>query len=301
MATPTDRGAPPAVRSKPAPLDRQERVELLLAQTRRRVVPIRRSFVQQGHGHKTRPGPLAKFLTTHDDRGLEAYLLLHAMAAAAPWNCRLPSDAWVSALGLADNATPSSARTAVSKIMGRLEKRKLITRVRSKRLSDIILLKEDGSGDPYERPLNDRAEDRWLQLPHGYWLDGHYETLHLPAKVMLLIALSRPDGFPLPYDRAPAWYGISSDSAEEGLRELRATGLLTVQRNWVKAPRSETGWTAELLYTLQDSFSTAERKKASRIRNRATTVDDDEARDQVARVVRFRTGKRRLRRHKDPA
>jgi hypothetical protein len=91
-------------------------------------VPIRRTFVREGRGSETRPGPLAKFLTAHADRGLEAYLLVHAMAAAEPWNCRLPSDAWVSALGLADTATASSARTAVSKIMGRLEKRKLIER-----------------------------------------------------------------------------------------------------------------------------------------------------------------------------
>lgn len=111
-------------------------------------------------------------------------------------------------------------------------------RVRSKRLSDVILLKEDGSGDPFERPLNG-PEDWWLQLPHAYWLEGHYKTLRLPAKVMLLIALSRPDGFPLPYDRAANWYEVSSDSAEEGLRELRDTGLLAVERNWVKAPRSE--------------------------------------------------------------
>jgi hypothetical protein len=90
----------------------------------------------------------------------------------------------------------------------------LIERVRSKRLSDVILLKEDGSGDPYERPLKG-PEDWWLQLPHAYWLEGHYKTLRLPTKIMVLIALSRPDGFPLPYDRAHDWYGVSSDSAED--------------------------------------------------------------------------------------
>jgi hypothetical protein len=277
MSTTTDRGAPPAVRSKaPAPLERQERIELLLAQTLRRVVPIRRTLVQQGKGSETRPGPLAKFLTAHDDRGLETYLLVHAMASAEPWNCRLPSQAWVGALGLADTASMDSAKTAVSKIMRRLEDRKLITRVRSKRLSDVILLKEDGSGDPFERPLKG-PEDWWLQLPHAYWLEGHYKTLRLPAKVMLIIALSRPDSFPLPYERAHSWYGVSSDSAEQGLRELRDTGLLAVERNWVKAPRSETGWTEQLTYTLQGSFSAAARKKASSIRSHASEVVDDQA------------------------
>jgi hypothetical protein len=273
MATTTDRGALPAIGSRPAPLTRQERIELLLDQTLRRVVPIRRTFVQQGQGSETRPGPLATFLTSHDDRGLEAYLLVHAMASAAPWNCRMPSEAWVSALGIADNASMDSAKTAVSKVMRRLEKRNLVKRERSKRLSDVFLLKEDGSGEPFERPVKDRAEDRWLQLPHAYWLDQQYKTLSLPAKIMLIVALSRPDSFPMPSHWGPRYYGISSDSTEEGLRELRRVGLLAVETNWVRAPRSETGWTEQLLYTLQGSFSTAERTKASRIRNHAPQDD----------------------------
>jgi hypothetical protein len=273
MVTTTDRGTAPAIRKAPPPVDRQVRLEGLLAQTGRRVVPIRRTFVQQGRGATTKPGPLAKFLTTHDGRGLEAYLLIHAMAAAEPWNCRLPSQAWVSALGLADTAAMDSAQSAVSKIMRRLEERhRLIKRVRSKRLSDIILLKEDGSGEPYERDL----KDPWLQLPHAYWLEGRYESLSLPAKVMLLIALSLRDNFSLPYDRAPTWYGVSSDSAEQGLRELRDVGLLAVERNWIKAPRSKTGWTEELLYTLQGAYSKSERAKASRIRSRVRAEGDDE-------------------------
>jgi hypothetical protein len=195
------------------------------------------------------------------------------MASAEPWNCRLPSRAWVGALGLDETASLDSAKSAVSKIMRRLEERKLITRVRSKRLSDVFLLKEDGSGDLYERPLKG-PEDWWLQLPHTYWLEGHYKTLRLPTKVMLLIALSLRDRFPLPYDRAHDWYGVSADSAEQGLRQLRDTGLLAAERNWIKAPRSETGWTEQLTYTLQGSFSTAERKKASRIRSQAMPMGD---------------------------
>lgn len=293
MTTTTDRGAPPIIRKAPPPISRQERIEGLLSQTGRRVVPIRRTFVQQGHGPETRPGPLAKFLTAHDDRGLEAYLFMHAMASAEPWNCRLPSEVWVSALGLDKTATKDSAKTAVSKIMGRLEKRKLIRRERSKRLSDVFLLKEDGFGEPFVRPRADLTEDRWLQLPHAYWLEGHYETLRLPAKVMLLVALSRPDRFPLPYEFAPEWYGASSDSAEEGLRELRNAGLLDVDQNWVLAPRSEIGWTVQLLYTLQGSFSQAERTKAARSRGHAASVADDEiAVEPIARVVPMRPVKK---------
>jgi len=267
MTSTTRRGGPVSG-THPGRLTRQERLEDLLADTKRRVVSIRKTFVQQGHGATTKPGPLHLFLAAHDERGLDAYLVVHAMASAsAPWNCLMESGAWVNALGLDEHASPASAKTAVSKIMRRLEKRKLIIRERSQRRSDVVLLMEDGLGEPYQPRSKDRPEDRWLQLPHAYWLEGHYKTLGLPAKVMLLIALSRPDGFQMPYHWGPDYYGVSFDSTKEGLRELRATGLLAVEPSWVKAPKSETGWTERLLYTLQGSFSTAERQKAALFRS----------------------------------
>ena len=100
-------------------------------ETKRGTVQIRKTFVQQGKGADTKPGPLHLFLTAHDERGLDAYLLAHAMASSSdPWDCTMGSDTWVSALGLADAATTASAKTAVSKIMRRLEKRNLIKRER---------------------------------------------------------------------------------------------------------------------------------------------------------------------------
>lgn len=186
---------------------------------------------------------------------------MHAMASAHPWNCKLPSEAWVGALGLAENdVAMDSAKAAVSKTMRRLEQRKLITRRRSKRLSDITLQKEDGSGDDYKHPIE--SGEPYFQLPYAYWHEGHYTSLHLPAKVMLLIALSLQAGFNLPYDRARDWYGVSQDSAEKGLRELRRRNLLSVEPTWIPAPRSATGWTERLEYTLQGSFSRAKRRKA---------------------------------------
>jgi hypothetical protein len=118
-------------------------------------------------------------------------------------------------------------------------------------------------------------------LPHAYWLEGHHTSLSLPAKVMLLIALSSKDGFPLPAKRARAWYGVSEDSAEEGLRELRNKELLSVDRRWIKAARSKTGWTEQYLYTLKGSFSREERKKASRFRGEAAAEPDDEILDEI--------------------
>lgn len=273
MRPTTHPDASPATRKQPPPtLGRRETIEGLLTQTRRGIVPIRKTFVQQGRGKATTPGPLASFLRAHDDRGLEAYLFLHAMASAStPWNCVLPSGAWVRALGLAENATPASARGAFSKIMKRLMDRKLIERSRSKRRADVRLLREDASGESYERPLGKERWDRWMQLPHAYWREGHFESLHLPAKVMLLVALSLDDGFYLPSERAPDWYGVSADSADEGLRELRQAGLLDTDYQWERNVRSDTGWTKRWTYTLIGSFSKDERKKAAASRS----VDDE--------------------------
>ena len=111
-----------------------------------------------------------------------------------------------------------------------------------------VTLREDGSGEPYEHPH--RAGDgRWLQLPYAYWLEGYFLSLSLPAKAMLLVALSLQDGFYLPSERADDWYGISPDSADRGLRELRKAALLDADRKWVKNQRSDTGWTEHLTCT----------------------------------------------------
>jgi hypothetical protein len=260
-------------------LNRHERLEVLLAETKRTTVSIRKTFVRTKQGADYKPGPLISFLTAHDERGLDAYLLAHAMASSSltpPWDCTMKSDVWVSALGLEDNAEPASAKTAVSKIMGRLEDRFLITRERANRISRVTLLKEDGSREPYERPDKTKREDWWLQLPYAYWLERHYESLSLTAKVMLIIALDRPDRFSLPYEKAPKWYGVSSDSAETGLRALRDAGVIDVEKTWVKAGKSPTGWAERPLYSLQGSFSEAARKKAAPSRNGSAGEDDVE-------------------------
>ncbi len=247
----------------PPPLSQQETLIDMLKQSGRGIVPIRKTFVQQGERGNRVPGPLASFISTHDQRALDAYLFVHALASAEPWNCDYPAGMWVRALGLADAAEPASARSAVSKVMKRLEDRQLITRSRTGRMASITLLKEDGSGDSYQHPHHAGDGENWLQLPHAYWLEEFHQSLSLPAKAMLLVALSLPDGFPLPADRVPKWYGISADSAERGLRELRKAGVLDVDEQWVKNAKSETGWTQERHYTLDEPFSSAARKKAA--------------------------------------
>lgn len=229
-------------------------------------MPIRKTFVQQGRNKNTRPGPVAEFLTSRDPRGLDAYLLIHALASTPPWTCKYPSGFWVRNLGLAGPGeltleALNQARPAVSKIMKRLVERKLISRTREKRWATLTLRCEDGSGRPYQRPRD--TDEQWFTLPHAYWLDGYHRTLSLAAKVMLLIALERPDDFWMPQERVPGWYGISADSADRGLRELRNAGLLQHKQIWVEDARSDIGWTQRWTYRLVGAFSNEARNEAA--------------------------------------
>jgi hypothetical protein len=255
----TSAGKTSARAMPPPPVSQQETLTDLLKQAHREAVPIRTTFVQQGRGKATRPGPLASFIASHDERGLDAYLFVHALASGQPWNCEYPSGMWIRALGLSDTATMRSARAVVSKIMRRLEDRKLIRRTRSGRLSAVTLLREDGSGHKYERPVTDG--DNWFNLPHEYWLEQHYRTLSLPAKAMLLVALSLPADFYLPYEKAQPWYGISADSAGRGLRELEKADLLVSLPEWVKNHRSDTGWIEQRHYMLLGPYAKTPRKR----------------------------------------
>ncbi len=191
----------------------------------------------------------------------------------------------VRVLGLADTADAASARTAASKLLKRLEDRKLIARGRRNRKAVVTLLREDGSGAAYERPEGHTRSDRWLQLPHSYWTGRFHETLSLPAKIVLLIALTLPDNFPMRKEMALDWYGVSPDLMGDGLAELGNAGLLVRTRDWVKAPRSDIGWTQVDQYTLVGPFSDDARKAASKSRFAAPTPvqsDDLTAADPTA-------------------
>jgi hypothetical protein len=262
MSTPTEpRGKTVTGSEPPAPLTQHETIEDLLEKSGRGFVPIRKSFVQQGRGKQTKAGPLASLITAHDRRGLDLYLLAHAIASHDPWDCQYPSDMWVRALNLGSAATPVAARGAVSKTLKRLEDRKLIVRGRAGHMISFKLLQEDGTGDPYRHPLE--TSENWLRLPYTYWLDGYYLELSLPAKAMLLVALSLPDGFYLPAKRTKDWYGLSTASAERGLEQLRSKNLLVYSTAWRKEQRSKTGWIEQRTYTLIGPFSTAAREAAA--------------------------------------
>lgn len=229
---------------------RDETIASILAESQRpQRVPIRDAFCQLGRGASTRPGPLAAFVRRGRHAALDQFLLLLAWASAHPYDVRRDSRIWARATGLAADA---SGRAAVSRNWQFMAETKLIASARAGRLTRVTLLREDGSGRLYQHPSATRST--YFRLPFEYWTQGYYSKLDLPAKALLLIAMSLPDGFSLPPDRGPGWYGISPSTVERGLRDLRRADLLTVRRVRKTAPLAPEGYTFVNLYTLAPPF-----------------------------------------------
>ena len=71
---------------------------------------------------------------------------------------------------------------------------------------------------------------------------------------MLLIARTMGNGFRLPLESVPGWYGISADTAQRGFQGLEGHSLLNKEKYYKVAPLAPEGYTAENRYTLQPPF-----------------------------------------------
>jgi hypothetical protein len=261
----------------------------LLERSGRTATPVRASFVQAARGSVVRQGPLAEFVRGRDLRGLQAYLLLLGIISSGDsdqgWSTTLPIATWARALELTRTATAASASTAVSKLFGRLVGRRLIEKSRHGRQRQIrvTLLREDGSGRPYDRPKGD-AGNHFLRLSHAYWIDGWFQQLDLPATAMLLVALHEKPNFHLPTEHMPDWYGWSADTAERGLTTLIDHGLLTKNTQWIKAPLSPLGASKVNQYRLTPLFDPACLPKPTRkMHNRTTQTTAHPGSEETAR------------------
>jgi hypothetical protein len=223
---------------------------------RGRAAPVRRQFLQGGQQGIPVPGPLSAIVRSRDEIALDLYLLHRVRSSSAPFDVATHSAVWARAAGIGIGDDTGSA--AVSKVWRRLEEKyRLIRRERRGRLAKIIALREDGSGKPYEIPTGRTWNDRYFKIPFAYWLDEQrwYSTLSLRGKAGLLIALSLPSPFILPAERAPAWYGISADTLERGLRELTDRGALGRVLKVRKAPLAPAGKTRVAEYDRLGSFA----------------------------------------------
>jgi hypothetical protein len=222
------------------------RADVLGSQTRDGA-PIRSAFLQERGGDRA-PGPLHRFVRERQYFALQLYLLLHCVARGDPWDAWLPAGAWARML---DKTSPTSA-AGVSRAWRWLKREQLIRSEREKRILRVWLLREDGSGDAYERSRD------YFTLPLAYFLKEWHTKLSLPGTVALLIALDKSRSsepwFQLRKEHAAGWFNISADTLQRGLDELQKHGQLVVRQRPIKAPRSPKGWVMVNEYRLIGDF-----------------------------------------------
>jgi hypothetical protein len=231
----------------------QSTIEALLDASGRSHLPLAHLFVQhRDKNDRGIPGPLAEFVGAHHDRALHQYLLTHAAASGGDWGITYESPVWARALGLSEKR-PSS-RNAISRNWAWLQRRRLIRRSRSGRLSKITLLYDDGSGRRYAHPTD--REDQYLQLPYAFWREEWHRRLDLAAIAVLLIALSlRPGEFRLTQERVPGWYGLSASTFQKGVQTLVREDLLKRWHVEEERPLLPDGFTRVNVYELQGAFA----------------------------------------------
>lgn len=226
----------------------------LLERSVRTAVPLRKTFVQAPKGAASRHGPLREFVRTGDLRGLKAYLLVVAACSSGTngWSTTHDSAVWARLMDIHEHATDQAARTGAWRTLRRLEKRKLVAcqRPRGSTRITATLLREDGSGAPYDRPTGKSEEDRFLQIPRLFWTKGYDEDIDIPGLAMLLAVAREKPWSPFPAERAPEWYGWSADTHLRGLHKLLGLGLVERRERYVKAPLSPSGFTLVYEYRL---------------------------------------------------
>ena len=221
----------------------------LLDRSLRTSVPIRRTFLQLPDKS---PGPLASFVTGRRMLALDLWLLLHAGASGGNWDVRQPAMSWARMLDLPQT---TASETTISRNWTWLEHQRLIRTERDHRVRKVFLLMEDGSGQEFTRAT---GKDRgFFKLPYAYFTERVHSDLRLAGKAALLIGLAQAPTFTLPTERAGAWYGISPDTLQRGIDELRDLGYVKVWSRTKKAPRSRYGYTSENHYAMQGPFARA--------------------------------------------
>ncbi|MGW3353264.1 hypothetical protein ACWDA3_59100 [Nonomuraea rubra] len=226
----------PATTSHGKPgLSREETIDELLRRSKRtnRTVPIRRAFVQRldgaGPDAPKAPGPLCELI--RNEHAFDLLMLVYAVTAGDGYGVTERSETWGRATGTSFR-TDGSASAVISRLWLTLERNKLIKRSSDGRRTRVTKLLEDGSERAYTPPSGSRESRRdvYFQLPFQYWTSGLFTKLDMPAKAVLLIAMSlRKREFVLPSTQKFAgYYGISASTLHRGVTTLLTLGILTV-------------------------------------------------------------------------
>jgi hypothetical protein len=221
---------------------------------------VRNTFIGRSPGAEPddpTPIPLAGLLRPPKASGLRLRLYLALLWFAGGGDERhsvtIPARAWAELLDLPEpeGRGDRSVRAAVDA----LERANLVrTRRETGRPTEIVLLREDGTGQPYTHPGEAAAAAKeegeadpsefYVQLPPGFWTQGWALTLSTPALALLLVLLvitrngERKRRWISP-EQARDRFGLSQDTWSRGVAELVRLGLLEVH----KRPVSEDfGW-----------------------------------------------------------
>lgn len=223
---------------------------------------IRHVLVQLPDAERPRASTLSVVVSQRKHRALILYLLL---LACWPWLAErrepIQGSVWIRALTTSKGLTWTGS--TLSRAWADLEEMGLIKKNREERLLRVAPLREDGQ-EPYELPRG--RTDRWnayFVLPDTFWLEDFFAKLSLPALSMLLVIAKETNAKAevwMTYESCEVWYGIKPQSAQKGLKELAAAGLLHRRIEKVKAPLSPTGWTVRMWYSLTGDFGYESRK-----------------------------------------
>lgn len=228
-------------------------------------VQLRHILVQLPDADKPRQSTVGRAVHERRHRALLLYILL---LTCWPWlkdnDAPLASAVWIRALTPPPGGGLTWSPSTLSRAWLDLEEMGLLEpRTRQGRATVIAPRREDGHAS-YEPPAG-RA-DRWntyFSLPDAFWNEEIFAKLTLPGLAMLLIIAKETSSkkeMYLPYAKAKEWYGISAKSAQNGVADLDANGLLHRREEQILAPLSPTGSTTRTWYSLTGDFGHEARK-----------------------------------------
>ncbi|WP_156161408.1 hypothetical protein [Nocardia vulneris] len=292
----------------PQATPQETRLELLKVSGRGYTV-VRHLFTQLPSDESARASVLGPMVTDRKRRSIQLYLMLltawpYVANLAEKGQPPLASEVWARALRTQKGRQWTN--THVSAAWTDLEQRGLIDRKRLARGVVVRPRREDGNAD-YTKPgqkANDRRETYFV-LPQEFWTEEWFERLTLPGLAMLLVisaGTSDKAEIWLTNAKVQDWYGISPRSAEAGIEDLKAHGLLTERVEWIKAPLSAIGATQRHWYSLAGAFGTDQRRKVQKAAQvqletrRGKSASGDVADPEVRRVLVKKTGKKQKKR-----
>ncbi|TCC32043.1 hypothetical protein [Kribbella speibonae] len=268
--------------------------------------PVRRSFTELTPGINSglKVPPLAQLIRGGRGGSVRLRLLLALLwiAAAPPYEVRMPARAWAQLLDLPDPAGKGARRVADATRW--LQQRSLIEVVPNEGGSNTLrILNEAGNEQPYEPPgaayqrLRDdpaaAGKHLYVRLPSTLWTYGWMAVLSPAAIAMLIILYVQLGRSGTAGTSGAVWispsyakesFKLSDETRARGLRELEVAGLVTVQRRELDASN----------VLAERRFRNVYRIEPQRFERKAFVPADNGPVDRSSRQVEGERGARRI-------